>query len=72
MFFLLQDQLDYLKNMKIDARSINSKMTSAERQAVLTDLKSVQPNTRLLYVTPEQAQTDTFKARASLHYLFSM
>jgi len=50
-----------LHNLKIDAKTINSKMTSAERQAVLLDLKSVKPSTRLLYITPEQAQTESFK-----------
>jgi superfamily II DNA helicase RecQ len=59
----LKDQLDYLAAMKIDAKTINSKITAAERQAVLSDLKCVNPTTRLLYVTPEQAKTETFKAR---------
>jgi superfamily II DNA helicase RecQ len=59
----LQDQLDYLRDMKIDAKTINSKITAAERQEVLFDLKSVNPATRLLYVTPEQAKTDTFKVQ---------
>jgi superfamily II DNA helicase RecQ len=59
----LQDQLDYLRELKIDAKTINSKITAAERQAVLSDLKSVNPTTRMLYVTPEQAKTETFKVR---------
>lgn len=36
-------------------------MLMAERQRVLNDLKCVKPNTRLLYVTPEMAATQTFK-----------
>lgn len=56
--------------MKIDARTINSKMTAAERQEVLLDLKSVNPATRLLYVTPEQAKTDTFKVINLAHFAF--
>ncbi|CAB3379093.1 Hypothetical predicted protein [Cloeon dipterum] len=58
---LMKDQLDFLNERKIDARTINSKMTSVERNAVLLDLRSVKPSTRLLYITPEQATTDTFR-----------
>lgn len=38
-------------------------MSASERQRVITDLKYVKPNTRLLYVTPEQAATSTFRVR---------
>ncbi|XP_059484935.1 ATP-dependent DNA helicase Q5-like [Neocloeon triangulifer] len=59
---LMKDQLDYLnKELNVDAKTINSKMTLTERALVLTDLKSDRPSTRLLYVTPEQAKTDTFR-----------
>ena len=34
---------------------------SKDRARVITDLKSIKPTTRFLYITPEQAATDSFK-----------
>ncbi|PZC82741.1 hypothetical protein B5X24_HaOG209839 [Helicoverpa armigera] len=59
---LIKDQIDHLSKIKITAESINSKMTSKDRERVLNDLRSMKPNTRFLYVTPEQAATGTFKS----------
>lgn len=59
---LIKDQVDHLTKLKIAAESINSKMTQKDRERVLNDLRSMKPNTRFLYVTPEQAATGTFKA----------
>ena len=39
---------------KIKAESINSKMGEKDRKRVLADLSCKQPDTRFLYVTPEQ------------------
>ncbi|KAJ6633177.1 ATP-binding cassette sub-family B member 6 [Pseudolycoriella hygida] len=58
---LIKDQIDHLTKLKIRAESINSKMGAKERLNVLTDLKSKKPETRFLYITPEQAATSTFK-----------
>lgn len=58
---LIKDQIDHLTKLKIPAESINSKMTTKEREKVLNDLKSMKPDTKFLYVTPEQAATTTFK-----------
>ena len=58
---LIKDQMEHLANKKIVAESINSKMGEKERRRVLEDLKCRAPNTRLLYVTPEQCATNTFK-----------
>lgn len=58
---LIKDQMDHLLIRKINADSINSKMGVRERDRVINDLKSVVPNTRFLYITPEQASTSTFK-----------
>ncbi|CAH0406945.1 unnamed protein product [Chilo suppressalis] len=58
---LIKDQIDHLTKSKIIAESINSKMTAKDRERVLNDLRSMKPNTRFLYVTPEQAATNTFK-----------
>lgn len=59
---LIKDQIDHLSKLKIKAESINSKMGSKERERVIIDLESVKPNTKFLYVTPEQAATGTFKS----------
>ncbi|XP_063413438.1 ATP-dependent DNA helicase Q5-like isoform X2 [Mytilus trossulus] len=61
---LMQDQLDHLKAIKIPSETINSKLTEKERKQVLADLNSSNPNTKLLYVTPEQVATDGFKSLA--------
>lgn len=58
---LIKDQIDHLTKLKISAESINSKMTVKDRERVLNDLRSMKPNTRFLYITPEQAATGTFK-----------
>lgn len=36
-------------------------MTVKDRRRVMADLSCITPNTRLLYITPEQADTDSFK-----------
>ncbi|CAK1601025.1 unnamed protein product [Parnassius mnemosyne] len=59
---LIKDQIDHLTKLKIQAESINSKMTSKDRERVINDLRSLKPDTRFLYVTPEQAATGTFKS----------
>ena len=57
---LIQDQLKGLLEKGIRAESINSKLTTEERKAIMDDLYSGAPRTRLLYVTPEQVQTARF------------
>jgi len=58
---LIKDQIDHLAKYKIIGDSINSKMGTKERERVINDLKSIKPNIRFLYITPEQATTSTFK-----------
>ncbi|KAK4878364.1 hypothetical protein RN001_010870 [Aquatica leii] len=58
---LIKDQIDHLTALKIKATSLNSKTVAAERNFILTDLKTNSPSIRLLYITPEQAATQTFK-----------
>lgn len=53
--------MEHLQRLRIVAESINSKMTVKERSRVLADLNSVNPATRLLYITPEQASTTFFQ-----------
>lgn len=58
---LIKDQMDALNRLRISAESLNSKMTTKDRERVIIDLKSVKPNTKFLYITPEQAATDLFR-----------
>lgn len=59
---LIKDQIDHLARYKIHADSLNSKMGVKDKERVTNDLKSVKPNIKFLYITPEQAATSTFKS----------
>ncbi len=61
---LMEDQLQHLQDLNIVSETLNSKMTSAERQRVMKDLQSTQPRTKMLYITPEQAATPGFQVLA--------
>ena len=52
--------MTHLENIKVRAESINSKMGETDRKRVLADLSCKKPDTRFLYVTPEQCATATF------------
>jgi len=54
IFKCLKMQMEHLARRRITAESINSKMTDKERKKVLADLSCKAPETRFLYVTPEQ------------------
>ncbi|XP_055894999.1 ATP-dependent DNA helicase Q5-like [Biomphalaria glabrata] len=58
---LMQDQLEHLEKLGIRAETINSKLSSAERKRVTSELMSKQPKIKLLYITPEQAATEGFQ-----------
>lgn len=47
--------------LNVRAKSLNSKTLKPERDELLHDLRTVKPNTRLLYITPEQAAVRTFQ-----------
>lgn len=61
---LIQDQVEHLDMLHIAVETLNSKLTLKDRQRVLGDLNSSKPQTKLLYITPEQAATPTFQALA--------
>ena len=46
---------------RIPCESLNSKMGEKERKRVLADLSCKVPDTRFMYVTPEQCATPTFQ-----------
>ena len=59
---LMQDQREHMENLGIHSETLNSKMSAEERRRVLKDLNQDKPNTKLLYITPEQVDTDNFKS----------
>ncbi|XP_070552509.1 ATP-dependent DNA helicase Q5-like [Ptychodera flava] len=73
---LIHDQIEHLRNKKIIAESLNSRIPAAERRRILLDLDSAKPKVKLLYITPELAATKGFqpiltslKSRKLLSYL---
>ena len=56
---LIQDQVQALTDKNIVARTLNSTLSQAEKKIVLGDLMLRQPTTRLLYITPELAATQS-------------
>ncbi|XDV13912.1 hypothetical protein PO909_002215 [Leuciscus waleckii] len=58
---LIQDQVEHLKALNVPARSINSKLPSAERRQILADLESESPRLKLLYITPEMVASPSFQ-----------
>ncbi|RAL09015.1 putative RecQ family helicase RecQ [Aspergillus homomorphus CBS 101889] len=58
---LMMDQVKALQAIGVAVATINSQTPISERRAILEDLLSGHPRTRLLYVTPELCQTETFR-----------
>ncbi|KAL2809958.1 P-loop containing nucleoside triphosphate hydrolase protein [Aspergillus granulosus] len=58
---LMTDQVNALQALGLPVTMINSNTPSEERRMILDDLLCGHPRTRLLYVTPELCQTDTFR-----------
>ncbi|KAL3481628.1 P-loop containing nucleoside triphosphate hydrolase protein [Aspergillus californicus] len=58
---LMTDQVNALQALGVPVATINSTTTPAERRDINDDLLSGHPRIRLLYVTPELCQTDTFR-----------
>ncbi|KAJ5172439.1 hypothetical protein N7492_005032 [Penicillium capsulatum] len=58
---LMMDQVNALQAIGVAVSTINSNTPLAERRLILEDMLSGHPRTRLLYVTPELCQTDSFR-----------
>ncbi|KAL2833406.1 P-loop containing nucleoside triphosphate hydrolase protein [Aspergillus cavernicola] len=58
---LMNDQVNALQALGVPVATINSTTMLAERRVILDDLLCGHPRTRLLYVTPELCQTETFR-----------
>jgi len=61
---LIDDQVQSLKVLNIKADSLNSQTPAASRKRILADLNDSDqpPSLKLLYITPELAATEGFKA----------
>ena len=55
------DQVNALQALGVAVSTINSNTSLAERRLILDDMLSGHPRTRLLYVTPELCQQDSFR-----------
>lgn len=58
---LIYDQVEQLKGRNINAESLNSKTLTKTRKYIFNELKSTDPNLKLLYITPELAAQEYFK-----------
>uniref|UniRef100_A0AC35TKE9 ATP-dependent DNA helicase n=1 Tax=Rhabditophanes sp. KR3021 TaxID=114890 RepID=A0AC35TKE9_9BILA len=58
---LITDQVNALNEKNIPACAWNSSISSEERSAICKDLFSSHPKNRLVYTTPESANTEFFK-----------
>nr|CAB93500.1 DNA helicase [Aspergillus nidulans] len=58
---LMTDQVNALQALGVPVATINSTVSLAERRVILEDLLSGHPRIRLLYVTPELCQNNTFR-----------
>ncbi|KZC10318.1 ATP-dependent DNA helicase Q5 [Dufourea novaeangliae] len=58
---LMKNQVDFLVSKKINASSLNSNTSTKERNAIIKDLSSNSPKTKLLYVTPEMGAQQHFQ-----------
>ncbi|KAK1761213.1 P-loop containing nucleoside triphosphate hydrolase protein [Echria macrotheca] len=63
---LMMNQVDALREAKVDARTLNSNTALPERDYIHQDLATGHPLTRLLYVTPELCSGETFRKRLKL------
>ena len=60
---LIGNQVDFLRSRGIEAHSLNSSISEAERKDIIRDLESEAPRCRLLYVTPELMAQPHFSRR---------
>ncbi|KAJ5324290.1 hypothetical protein N7476_002890, partial [Penicillium atrosanguineum] len=58
---LMMDQVNALQAIGVPVSTINSNTPMAERRLIMDDMLSGHPRTRLLYVTPELCQMDSFR-----------
>ncbi|CAK1362559.1 ATP-dependent DNA helicase Q-like 4A [Cercospora beticola] len=65
---LMNNQMAGLRAANIKVETINSTTPHSAKQAILADLKSGHPLTRLLYVTPEYCQLDHFRSHLKIVY----
>uniref|UniRef100_A0A0R3S3S4 ATP-dependent DNA helicase n=1 Tax=Elaeophora elaphi TaxID=1147741 RepID=A0A0R3S3S4_9BILA len=58
---LIQDQVISCKALGIKCDSLNSKTNVEDRRRIVEDLRTIKPETKLLYITPESAATQNIQ-----------
>lgn len=58
---LMQNQIEAMKSLKINAASYSSATGVKEKKRILADIQSPTPKTKFLYVTPESLLSDAFR-----------
>ena len=64
----MNNQVAALREKKVEVATLNSQTSKSDRDAILKDLQSGHPYTRLLYITPEYSQLDSFRRLLQLVY----
>ncbi|KDQ20898.1 hypothetical protein BOTBODRAFT_321879 [Botryobasidium botryosum FD-172 SS1] len=65
---LMKNQVSRLRDHGVRAAALNSESSSEERSEITSDLASSNPQTRLLYITPEKMGTPSFQLSLSKLY----
>ncbi|CAG9938901.1 unnamed protein product [Clonostachys rosea f. rosea IK726] len=65
---LMTNQVEALRNSGIAASSLNKDTSSSERNRILSDIDTGQPQIKLLYVTPELCARPHFRERLQALY----
>ncbi|TPX49829.1 hypothetical protein SeMB42_g02472 [Synchytrium endobioticum] len=59
---LIQNQINALKALGINAAALNSTLKESEKKAIYAELAMLKPRFKLLYITPELMATDHFRS----------
>ena len=59
---LMTDQVQKLQQKGVKAELLNSKMKKEKYDGIIQDLRGANPSIKLLYITPERCENDTFKS----------
>jgi RecQ family ATP-dependent DNA helicase len=65
---LIQNQVDQLSKLKIQAGTLNSSITKKTRDSIMKDIVSTSPEMKILYVTPELLATPNFRDTMKIVY----
>lgn len=66
---LIQDQTQHLQFLNINAKALSSDIPADEQNAIFRDIQSMDPQIKLLYVTPEKV-TQSEKLKSAIKTLY--